>query len=126
MEITKTTLTAFRVDFADAVKELENKYGVAIQMKKIGYSSDDFSAKIEVKNKDSQGEIIDSTFATYASLFGLDPSWQGKSFIGGTGKTLKVIGLNTRRSKNPVELQGADGKTYKCSADYLKRFMAGV
>ena len=51
MKINKETLNNFRSDFTNAVKELEKKYDVVIELGNIHYSATKFSSKIEVKNK---------------------------------------------------------------------------
>lgn len=124
MQINTANLKAFRFDFQNAVKELEEKYGVKIEAGKIGYSSDNFNMKVEVKNIGENGEVEDKDFSIYADSFGLKPEWLNASFQPRTGEKLKIVGINPRRWKNPVELVGIEsGKKFKSSADFVKQFM---
>lgn len=50
MEINQTTLSQFREDFQEAVKKLEEKYGVVIEAGRITYEASRFQFKVEVKN----------------------------------------------------------------------------
>ena len=47
----------FRADFAEAVKDLEKKYGVVIELKNINYASDNFEAKLQVTEGEDQYDV---------------------------------------------------------------------
>ena len=55
MKIDSTNLQLFRRDFKNAVKALEAKYGIQIELQKITYSSGSFKATMHVDNLSESG-----------------------------------------------------------------------
>lgn len=60
----------------------------------------------EVRNRRSE-----TTFKYFAEANGMRAEWFGKKFKAGT-RTYTITGYNLRKKSRPVELLGADGKTY--------------
>lgn len=59
-----------------------------------------------------------------AKLVGADSSWIGRSFKDVSSNImLTVVGINTARPKNCMELAGSDGKKYKSGVDFVRRFL---
>ena len=126
MEITKNNLRIFRNDFADAVKELESVYEVKIELGSISYNESSFKSRLTVTNIGDNGvpESNSKDFPLYAKMLGVPPEWMNKEFMTHNGDKLRIIGLNPRRPKNAVELEGVnDGKKYKASIAYVNQFM---
>jgi hypothetical protein len=126
MNINRPTLTKFRADFENAVKDLEKEYGVKISLGSIKYSDAEFHAKMEVKNTtiNAKGEVEDNSFRINAPILGLNPEWQGKIFYDKAGKRMRIAGIDLGRPKNPISLVAVDtGRGYKCPEDYLVRCM---
>lgn len=128
MEINKSNLKTFRAEFAEAVKTLEKKHAVKIALGNISFSSEQFSSKITVQNLDGGGSpsVKNGTWRLYAYLFNVNPEWEGRTFrTTNSAEDLKIVGLNPRRPKNPVELIGVtSGKSFKCPIEYVKVFLS--
>ena len=120
MKINKETLNNFRSDFTNAVKELEKKYDVVIELGNIHYSAIEFSSKIEVKNKSdiksSQQQFADNCWCTYGKV---KPEMYQKNFVAKDGKTYTLVGINPRARKNKLIIKNGTGADYCCSVDYL-------
>lgn len=121
---TKPELKNFREDFSSAVKELEKKYGVSIELGSITYTANDFHAKMEVKKNVVEGNISydQAEFEKYCMIFGLTKDFYGKKFSM-NGKTFTVSGINTKAHKMPVLATCDDGKTYKFASDTVKKLV---
>jgi len=126
MIINKNTLKDFRKDFAIAVKSLEEKYGVCIEIPNIRFSQDEFNTKMSVKNINENGEKITDTmkeevFELYAASMGIKGSFNFV-FVH-KGETLQVVGINPRRPKNSMELISlTSGKKCKSSVEFVKQY----
>lgn len=130
MEINKGTLKEFRKDLSVALLSLERKYGLKIELPNISYSEKEFHGTLKCFNLGSSGEKLAdvqskedydlcTAFSSLAGSFGFE-------FTSNTGELLKVIGFNTRRPKNPIELLGVlNGKKYKASENFLRQFYHG-
>ena len=112
-------LKNFRTEFKDAVKELEEKHGIVINLGNISYSGSDFTGKLEVRldSVDPNQKYID-TFKRCYKLYGLEEDMLNKSFRT-NGKTLKFVGLDRKKRNYPCICEG-NGKSYKLSVEQLK------
>lgn len=121
MEINQNTLKQFREDYEQAVKSLEEKYGVVIQAKNITYSDNSFHFKTEVTNGESKAEIRKQDFEKYCSLYGLKPSDYLRSFEKEDNKAYAIIGINPNKRKYPIMIRdlGAANQVYNCSLDFI-------
>ena len=124
MEITKDTLKAFRVRFAETVKTLETEYNVKITLGSISYGSQNFSGKITCTNTDKVlGENVTENqkaeFEMFAPLVGMKKEDYGKTILQGK-KLYKIVGINPNAPKNCVILE-CGGKTYRGSASLVNR-----
>lgn len=114
MEINPKTLREFRADFQQAVKSLQEKYGVVIEPKKITYDSSSFVFKVEVLNGTNQEDIKKENFERYCELYGLEKSDYGRTFKQGSSE-FKIIGIDLGRRKKCIELLDVrSGKQYVC------------
>lgn len=126
MNITKTSLKEFRVDFKDAVKELEQKFGVVVDLGSINFTLDGFRGKITVVNnttgsteKSSREVIQEMDFKTNASQMGFEASDLGRKFLC-QGKTYTIVGSKMRSYKYPILGKGNDGKVFKFRSQLVK------
>jgi hypothetical protein len=128
MEINTQTLKLFRGDFQNAVSELEKKYNLSINIGNISYTTDGFHTKLTATKTDESHERIDNSWSENALFYGLDATWQGKTFTPrASNEALKIVGLNLRRPKNPCELVGVtSGKKFKSTVDFVKFNMNNV
>lgn len=98
---TKKEFDLFRKELKESVKELEEKYGLDINVGSIKYSSSGFTANLEV----AYGSVEDkeeADFKAYCSMYGLEPSDFGRNFTAANGKTYTISGIRTTRRKYPI------------------------
>lgn len=116
MKIDNANLQSFRKDFKNAVKDLEAKYGVRIDLQGITYNADSFKATMQVDNLSENGIPTETQFA-------LDnyPDFKNaylKSFVDGR-HTYKVVGYKHDKTY-PVECIRDDGKPFSYKWGILK------
>lgn len=116
MKIDNANLQLFRRDFKNAVKELEAKYGVQIDLQKITYDANSFKATMQVDNLSENGIPAETQFA-------LDnyPDFKKaylKSFVDGR-HTYKVVGYQPGKTY-PIECVRDDGKLFSYKWGILK------
>jgi len=125
-EITRDLLRAIRGDFAEALKGIEEKYQINLNVGKISFTSTTFTAKIEgaLKTvKSSTGETMNFTsieaiqYFKYAGMYGLPPL---NSKITLRGKEFIVVGFNPKATKNQVIIEGEAGR-FVTSVNAVKR-----
>jgi len=124
MKIESGNFKEFRVDFAEAMKAVEEKHGLKIGIGNISYNATQFTSKITVVESDGTDRSVEDikyedAYKKSCQLFGLELEWLGAEFEG-QGKSFKVIGLNTRASKRPVVCSCA-GQQYVFPADTIIR-----
>ena len=111
MEFNKETLNQFRGDFNSAIKSLQEKYGITIQMNSIRYDDNGFQSKLTVVNSDSVDENSKvnpkwkTDFLRNTYSLGFKPEDFGK-VVKYQGKTGKIAGAQPRKPNLIVELQG--------------------
>jgi hypothetical protein len=112
----KTELNLFRKDFGEAVKELEKKYGVKLELHSISYSDIEFHTKLTATKVGESGEkqVDTSAFSWMKELLGFKGNL-GDSYTNHKGVTYTVYNLDPKKPKYAVLLKGSDGKTYKAS-----------
>lgn len=119
MEITKSTLRNFRTDFQEAVKDLEKKYGIVIEIKGMTYRPNDFSMKILVQNGNSKEDVAKATFEKYCRQFGLSPYDYGREFTD-NGVIYQIIGIDPNRRKNCIIVRAVKtGTQYVCKPEVI-------
>ena len=113
-------------DMLEALKAVALKHGVQFSYKSGNFSPSSATFRIEaaVIGEGGIAETADRRcFKQYASLFQLKPEWLDMSFRHGTD-TFTIIGLNTRKSMNPVLAKSANnGKTYIFPANTVNALM---
>jgi hypothetical protein len=113
-------LKNFRAEFKDAVKELEEKHGIVINLGSISYDSSHFTSKLEVRlDSVSPNQKYIDTFKLLYKMYGLDEDMLNKSFMA-NGTTLKFVGLDSKKRNYPCICEGSNGKSYKMSTDQLQ------
>ena len=125
MKISRESLRSFREDFRSAVSELEEKYGVTIQLGNISYDESMFSARLEVKNSRDPEEIAEKDFDRdvwkYEHL-GFREGMYKRVFIGADGDQYTIVGFNTRASKSALHIvRVRDGRRFAAREGFVKR-----
>lgn len=121
----KTELNLFRKDFAEAVKDLEKKYGVKLELHAISYSDIEFHTKLTATKIGENGEKqIDTTaFGWMKELLGFKGNL-GDSYTDRKGVTYTVYNLDPKKPKYAVLLKGSDGKSYKAPVATVNMLLA--
>lgn len=114
MEINTQTLTDFRRDFAQAVKSLEEKYNMTIELKKITYEANSFKGTIEARKVG----LTNAEWNAYCGHYGFKPEDLGRMFLYNR-KWFKITGIKLK-GKFPILAEREDGKSYSFTADAVK------
>lgn len=120
----KSELTMFRKDFAEAVKDLEKKYGVKLELHNISYSDIEFHTKLTATKVGETGEKqVDTTdFPWLKELLGFKGNL-GDSYTQ-RGITYTVYNLDPNKPKFAVLLRGSNGKNYKAPVSSVNMLLA--
>lgn len=113
MNINTNTLRQFRGDFKQAIKALEAQYGVEIDLGSISYSDTKFTSKITVFNNEAGNSGKQAEWNIYATRFGLNKDWFGKTVKLNSGTSATIVGIAPRSRKYPVLVETKDGGQYK-------------
>lgn len=133
-KFTASNLRIIRGEIDEAIKSVCDKHGITAKSELGRFSSNNHAFKIELKISspisDEESRASEKlNFERCASAIGLNPNDFGREFVSGRD-VLKVVGINTNRPANPVELERVkDGKRYKASAGMVKsclHFTVGV
>ena len=117
MEINNQTLTQFRKDFAEAVKELGNKYGVDIEIGHITYESNSFHGALNVRKRG-----LDSAEWNWnCEQYGFKKEDFGRMFLYGH-KQFKITGIKAG-NKYPIQAEREDGKAFSFTPEAVKQGM---
>jgi hypothetical protein len=114
MEMTKANVLNFKNDFEKAMKELEEKYGVAVTMKSANIGEYYFTTKIEVVNETAENDAEKVKFEEDVALFkeyGLTKDDYQKKFKI-DGEVYSLIGFKTNARKNKFILCNNKGTKY--------------
>lgn len=118
MEINKTTIQAFRNDFKTAVAQLEQQYGVRIELGNARYTSDHFTSKLTVSLVSSTGEVkspLAENLEVYRNIYNIPAEFTAGCKFSHRGSIYTLKGIDTKKRKYPVIVE-QNGKTYKVSA----------
>lgn len=128
--ITNAVLKEFRKDFKEAVKDLEEKYNIEIEIGNITYSDHDFRGKLTCVEKGEDGlsgndaQLI-RNHDRLCGLYNIPKDAIGKTFKHGKDE-FKYLGLNEKKRKNPVILEKvSDGKRYKTTVESFLSIIGG-
>ena len=117
----KANLRALRVDFQSAIDAVAAKHGLTGKLGNIRFGATDFTCKMTVETSGAAEVKTNNDakdFRLYAEMSGLSADDFGKEFKY-SGKTLKIIGYNTRAKKYPISLEDTRGKKYKVSGSQI-------
>lgn len=123
MKITSATVKEFRLEFAEAVKELEAKHDIKIKLGNISMQpSVEFTTKLTVSNNTVNGvDAKEANFKNEAMLFGFkDSDYKRKLKL--QGQIYELVGFNRKAPKNDCTIATLDGKSqFVTSSDTVKR-----
>ena len=124
MEMSKSNINGFRGDFARAVKSLEEKYGVTINLGNISYNNAGMHTKLEVKNLDGEtGTAMVNprnefrARMAFVQKFGNgigDEPIIGSKWHLWNGGVITISDYDSKKPKYPI-LYERGGQRFKCS-----------
>ena len=119
--IDKKMLQEFRNDFADAVKTLEQKYGIVIELGQISYTATSFDGKIKCREGASKDDANAADFRHYCKMYGLDEDDYDRRFTYG-GDEYVIVGIRPSKRKYPIACtQLKSGQTYGFTAATVRQ-----
>lgn len=127
-KFTPSELRDFRVDFANAVKQLEAKYKINIALGNIRYGDIDFTVTLKAKRNTPEAveKVEDrkrSFWNAVCESYGLTPEDFGKTIVV-NGLTYTLSEINPRSTKYPITIAyaGQEGvhANARISASYAK------
>jgi len=121
--IDKAMLQNFRQDFAEAVKDLESKYGLVIELGNIKYSATSFEAKMSCKEGESKDDVNAQEFKKYCHMYGLNEDDYDRRFTF-KGEDYVIIGIRPSKRTYPIICQQVStGQSYSFTPDTVKRYL---
>ena len=120
----KPSLKAIRMAMNAALKSVEDQYGIKVNVGNASYSANEVTFKVKANTIGDSGEAITKeaqNWSLYAGMNGLGQFKVGDQ-IELQGKTFTITGWNTRAKKSPVNIQDANGRGYRCSAQMIKMY----
>jgi hypothetical protein len=109
MDITRQMLKDLRPEIEDALKEVSEKYGITMKLGNGRFGGLTGDYKLLLTTIGENGETPESRdFALYASRFGMDQSWLGKTF-NVNANTYTIKGILPKKTKRPILVVRGDG-----------------
>lgn len=117
--IKKEMLGDFRRDFEEAMKALESKYDLKIDVGGITYDEWNQNLSVSVKAKDYRGGE-QATFNRYCNWYGFTPADYKRRFTE-RARTYEIVGFDTASKKYPIVVREVNTGTEKYyNLQYLK------
>ena len=126
MNVTSEFLDIFRKEFNEAVETLCEKYDISMQLGRITYSNESFSATLSVNMTRDPEDIARANFDADAWKFediGITEGMYKRIFIGTDKKKYAIVGLQPRSYKQPLCIVDVDdGSRYKAGRMFIKEW----
>jgi hypothetical protein len=113
----RTNLKLIRAEMQAAIDAVAKQHGLKGSLGNIRFEDHSFTTKLSVETTGAAAVKEDrkaNAFKLYARSEGLDASDFGKVFEY-AGKTLKIVGYNTRAKKYAINVEDMNGKAFKVS-----------
>jgi len=132
MRMIESDIKLFRNEFASAMRALEKRFNISVNIGNISYNSAGFNSKLTVKCIDSNGETMTDPRAEANAKWavrgkGIDPCTSnviGEFWVTRSGETVKVIDYKTKNSRYPliyVKDSEHDNRQFKAPVSVLVR-----
>lgn len=119
--------TKFYEEFSALAESLAKKHGVRLSKNSSRWNASfiKYTAEFQVLSGDSESGTRKEAaeWNRYAAWNGLDKNWLNMSFEDAAGMTLKIVGWKNRNRKDKVIMEDLNGRRYKASINYIKRYM---
>ena len=123
-QFNRPSIKAIRTAMDEAMSKVEKEFGIKISTGNASFSDNEVTFKVKANTLDGNtGEVISKEAVAFESrkgVYGLDHLSVGDK-IEMQGKTFTIAGLNTRARKSPINIIDANGTSYKCSIEMIKR-----
>ena len=117
-QFNKSNLNEMRISLKIALKQVEEKYGVNINVGNIRFSDDEFSAQMKV-TIDGVETAEQKAVATFSKMeTGVKFAYGHKIYTKDLGEC-KIVGFLTRSPKYPWIVETASGKKYKLTSQII-------
>lgn len=122
MQFNRKNLPAFRADIDAALAALETKHGVKFELGRITFTESNFRVKLECTSAaDKSGNSVDPRkvkFDANTWRYNISTAAFGQTFTKG-GRKYKIVGLNPRAKKYPLQCEAPNGQQWKMPIDSL-------
>jgi len=99
-----------KADIKKALKAVENKHKVLVNIGRITYSSNDMKFRMTVAESDGKTDnFLAAEFLSKCRQYGLEPESLGR-LVRINGSVHKIIGLKVRNRKYPIITERQDNK----------------
>lgn len=110
------------MSFENTVKDLEEHYGVKLELGNINFKDTQFTTKLTVTNVgDATTSLEEIKFGTLCSKYGFTKSDFNKTVMV-SGKKYKLVGFKPRATKYPCIVENTKGR-YKMGTYMVKNGM---
>lgn len=121
-KFTKSNLKEIRERINSKMGEIEKETGVNLTIGNISFSEYGFTTRLTAKivsdnSMKAESENAKAEFELLAEAYGLKPGDYGKQIFS-KGKPYTIIGIDTKKPKNAIVLEGPNGKA-KASAEMV-------
>ena len=121
-QFNKANLQSLRTEIDNALKALENQFGIKLHAGNASFSGNEVTFKLKGNTIGEGGTVITreaTNWNRHRGLHGMDHLSVGDQ-ITIQGKSYTLTGYNTRARKAPVEFKDSRGNGYKCSMRMLQ------
>lgn len=113
----KTNLRSLRPELEKALADVCAKHGITATIGSGSFTESEckFRLILNLEGSEAKTKVDSATFERYATLYGLEPTDLGKSFMV-SGNWYKVTGISPSRPKFPIDGERLDGRKFKFPA----------
>lgn len=116
MQFNRKNLPSFRTEIEQALAAVEAKNGVKFDLGRITFTESNFRVKLECTSAaDKSGNAVDPRqvkFDANVWRYNIAKDAFGKTFTKG-GRKYKIVGLNPRAKKYPLNCEAPNGQQWK-------------
>lgn len=123
-EFNKPALNKLRSEMQIQFAELEKKFGIKLQVGSMRYSSNEVNVKVKANIISNDGTVVTpeaEAWDLYAQIGGFDHLKVGDKIYLSGGVLMTIKGYNARASKLPIQIENAQGQSFKCSEFTIKQ-----
>lgn len=120
MEFNRSSFENLRKDIKEALRGVEEKYGLTFDLGTVNYTMVDFTLKLQGTKIDIGVDAKREKFNMYCRRYGFSDD-QYQMEVVQNGKRFQLVGFNPTKPKNRCNLYcPEDGKIYTAPIDFVK------